>query len=60
MCVHSTGFIELKVSVEESEGLIELRDSVQSGRLLEGNVFVNSEAICDDQWGEEEALVVCR
>ena len=60
MCVHSTGFIELKVSVEESEGLIELRDSTQSGRLLEGNLFVDGEAVCDDQWGEEEALVVCR
>ena len=60
--VVSTGFLELKVSVEEIEGIIELRDSKQQqgGRLFEGNVFVDGEAVCDDQWGDEEAAVVCR
>jgi len=58
----STGFLELKVSVEETEGIIELRASTpqQGGRLLEGNVFMEGGAVCDDQWGHEEARVVCR
>ena len=62
MHVYSTGFIELKVSIEDSEGFIELRSSTQEqdGRLLQGNIFVDHEAVCDDQWGAEEAVVVCR
>ena len=44
-----TGFIELK------GGSLELGNSV-----FEGNIFVDNEAICDDQWGHEEAGVVCR
>ena len=62
MPVYSTGFTELKVSIEESGGVIELRASPLElgGRLFQGNVFVDDEAICDDQWGDEEAGVVCR
>ena len=62
MSFHSTGFTELKVSVEQSEGVIELRASLPElgGRLFQGNVFVDDEAVCDDQWGDEEASVVCR
>ena len=54
--------MELKVSVEQSGGVIELRASSPElgGRLFQGNVFVDDEAICDDQWGDEEASVVCR
>ena len=62
MSFHSTGFTELKVSVEQSGGVIELRASSPElgGRLFQGNVFVDDEAVCDDQWGDEEASVVCR
>ena len=62
MRFHSTGFMELKVSVEQFGGVIELRTSSPElgGRLFQGNVFVDDEAICDDQWGDEEASVVCR
>ena len=57
MRFHWTGFTELKVSVH-----IELRASSPElgGRLFQGNVFVDDEAICDDQWGGAEAGVVCK
>ena len=43
-------------------GWIELRggDHELENRFFAGNAFVDGEAICDDQWGVEEATVVCR
>ena len=28
--------------------------------FVEGNVYVDDQPICDDQWGTEEATVACR
>ena len=47
--LHCTGYIELRGGSQEL--------GVGS---WEGNVFLDDEAICDDQWGQEEATVVCR
>ena len=47
--IDCTGFVELKGGSREL-GL----------GTWEGNVFLDGEAICDDQWGHEEATVVCR
>jgi len=34
--------------------------TLQGGSSSEGNVYVNGQPVCDDGWGTEEALVVCR
>ena len=49
LCGFSTGFVELRGGGYEF-----------GNRLYSGNVFVDGEAICDDEWGDEEAYVVCR
>ena len=49
LCGFSTGFVELRGG-----------DYEFGNRLYSGNVFVDGEAICDDEWGDEEAYVVCR
>ena len=41
-------------------GFIELRGGSQGDDFIEGNIFVDGEAVCDDKWGREEAAVVCR
>ena len=45
-----------------SADFIELRGGSQEldSKLIEGNIFVNEKAICDDNWGEKEATVICR
>ena len=30
------------------------------GRVAKGNVYFQGRPVCDDGWGEEEALVACR
>ena len=50
------------LSIFDSTGYLELRGGKYElgNHLFAGNVFVDGEAICDDQWGDEEAVVVCR
>ena len=49
-----TGVIEL--------GEINLRpDTGELGReVMQGNVYIGDQPICDDGWGTEEARVACR
>ena len=49
MCFFCTGFVELRGGGYELGNLV-----------FAGNVYVDDEPICDDQWGFEEATVVCR
>ena len=36
------------------------RENKQNRDFAEGNVYLDEQPVCDDQWGSEEAAVVCR
>ena len=45
------------ITTIESAQILELRGGQDN---LEGNVFVNGLPVCDDNWGQKHAVVVCR
>ena len=36
------------------------RENKQNRDFAEGNVYLDEQPVCDDQWGSEEAAVACR
>ena len=46
--------------LEQGRGRVELRGGGAGREEVEGNVFLEGRPVCDDEWGEEEAAVVCR
>ena len=44
------------------QGEINLRPDTGElgGEVLQGNVFIGDQPVCDDHWGLEEARVACR